>query len=166
MGFSRSAWNHLDNSIPKTPKPNASRKARINAGIRYIKKYLGGIWISGTSSSPAYKKADCSGLAMQYLMAGGIYAKGSGTPMLHASPGNEWDSQKLWATHKIKHVPFNSRRRGDLIFFRESYGSPIWHVGVMTSRNTMIDSWPPVIEYHSIFNGEHGVIAGVKRPFL
>lgn len=165
MGFSKSSWKSIDAYVaPLKAYAWQGRTAHINAMIHQAYRYMGKPWLAGCSTSPNYG-IDCSGLVMQALYAGGI----SPVPVSsigHAHPGNEWNSRNLWADKKLKRVSYASRRRGDLVFYYQPGTRTIWHVGILISRNRVIDSWPPCVAIRPISNSQRNVIAGIKRPFV
>lgn len=163
MGFSENSWYSIDSYIaPLKTNQTSTREDHIEAIINQAHEYLGKPWISGASSSPEYG-IDCSGLVMQALYASGV-DPAPVSSINHTQPGNEWNSQQLWADARIPQVNFDNRQRGDLIFFTNPATGSIWHVGIMLDRNTMIDSWPDRVQIHSIYS-DRGNIAGVKRVF-
>ena len=163
MGFVESTWYGIDSYIaPLQTNISSTRSDHIEAMINQARKYLGQPWISGASSSPNYG-VDCSGLVTQSLYAAGIDTAPV-TSIQHAQPGNEWNSRDYWADSRLHQVSYNSRQRGDLIFFADPSTGVVWHVGILLDPNTMIESWPYAVQIHSIY-GNRGTIVGVKRVF-
>jgi len=130
--------------------------------INQAYKYLGQPWISGAASMPGYG-VDCSGLVTQALYASGVDSAPISN-IQHASPGHEWNSRDYWADGRLPQISFNSRQRGDLIFFADPSTGVVWHVGILLDPHTMIESWPYAVQVHSIYSGR-GTIVGVKRVF-
>lgn len=164
MGFSESSWYNIDSYVASLQtNQTSSRSDHIEAMINEAYKYLGKPWISGAASSPQYG-VDCSGLVTQALYATGINPAPV-SAIQHAQPGNEWNSRMLWSDSRMPRINFNDRQRGDLIFYTDPSTGLIWHVGILLNRDTMIESWPGVVQVHSIYSGR-GNIAGVKRVFV
>ncbi|WP_125764365.1 peptidoglycan-binding protein [Companilactobacillus hulinensis] len=163
MGFSSSQWYGIDSYVsPLQTNTNSSRTDHVNAMIDQAEKYVGLPWISGASSSPAYG-VDCSGLVVQAMYASGINPEPVSS-IQHAQPGNEWNSRLLWADSRIHQVSFGDRQRGDLIFFADPATGVVWHVGILTDANDMVDSYGPYVGNSSIYSNK-GLIVGVKRIF-
>lgn len=163
MGYSESDWYDIDSYVaPLQTNMTSSRSDHIEAMINQAYKYIGQPWISGAASMPAYG-VDCSGLVTQALYASGIDSAPISN-IQHAQPGHEWNSRDYWADSRIPQVNFNSRQRGDLIFFADPSTGVVWHVGILLNPDTMIESWPFAVQVHSIYSSR-GTIVGVKRVF-
>lgn len=164
LGYSADLWYGIDSYIsPTLTNPAATRQQRIDAMIGAAYQYMGKPWWAGCSSSPAYG-VDCSGLAMQALYAGGINPT-SASSTHHGYPGNEWNSQQLFADPHFMNIGWNDRQRGDLVFYYAPGTRTIWHVAILVDPNTVIESWPPCVMVQPIVNGQRNVIAGIRRPF-
>ena len=165
MGFSKSSWYNIDSYIaPLKAYAWDGRSKHIEAMISQAYKYMGNPYIVGASSSPSYG-LDCSGLVTQALYASGINPIPVSS-IQHAHPGNEWNSRKLFASKKFKHVAYSKRQRGDLIFYYKPGTHTIWHVAIYLGNNKVIEAWPPKVMIQPIINSHRNVIAGVARPFL
>lgn len=165
LGFSKKEWTAIDSYVaPLSVMPWQGRKAHVEAMIKQVYKYMGKPWLAGCSTSPSYG-IDCSGLVMQGLYAAGINPAPVSS-INHAHPGNEWNSRNLWADKRIKKVPYNKRRRGDLVFYYQPGTKTIWHVAIYLGDNKVIESWPPCVMVQPIVNNQRNIIAGIKRPFV
>lgn len=163
MGFSEQSWYDFDAYVaPLQTNATSTRSYHIEAMINQAYKYLGQPWISGAASMPGYG-VDCSGLVTQALYASGVDSAPISN-IQHASPGHEWNSRDYWADGRLPQISFNSRQRGDLIFFADPSTGVVWHVGILLDPHTMIESWPYAVQVHSIYSGR-GTIVGVKRVF-
>ncbi|APX72794.1 peptidoglycan-binding protein [Companilactobacillus allii] len=159
MGYSEADWYGIDSYVaPLQTSITSTRSDHIEAMI----KYMGKSWVSGAASMPAYG-VDCSGLVTQALYATGIDSAPISN-IQHAQPGHEWNSRDYWADNRLPRVNFNSRQRGDLIFFADPSTGVVWHVGILLNADTMIESWPFAVQEHSIYSSR-GTIVGVKRVF-
>lgn len=165
LGFSEKSWTLIDSYIaPLKVHAWDGRQKHIEAMINQAYRYLGNKYLEGASSSPSYG-IDCSGLVMQSLYAGGLNVAPISS-INHASPGNEYNSRNLWASDKLKRVPYSNRQRGDLIFYYQPGTTTIYHVAIYLGNNQVIESWPPKVTIWPIRNNQRWVIAGVKRPFI
>lgn len=165
LGYSAKSWKEIDAYVaPLQAHAWDNRQKHIEAMIQQAYKYLGNKYLEGASSSPKYG-VDCSGLVMQALYAGGIDPAPISS-IHHAFPGNEYNSRNLWASPKLKRVPYQDRQRGDLIFYYQPGTQTIWHVAIYLGNDKVIESWPPKVVVWPIRNAQRNVIAGVKRPFL
>lgn len=165
MGFSEKSWTSIDSYVaPLKAYAWDGRQKHIEAMINQAYRYLGNKYLEGASSSPSYG-VDCSGLVMQSLYAGGLNVAPISS-INHASPGNEYNSRNLWASDKLKRVPYSDRQRGDLIFYYQPGTTTIYHVAIYLGNDQVIESWPPKVTVWPIKNNQRWVIAGVKRPFI
>ncbi len=141
-----------------------SREERIEAMISRAYDYMGTQYRICKSTQPG-GAADCSGLVMQCLYAGGFNPYPA-TPAHHALPQNEYDSRTLFNQTPMQHVSYNNRRRGDLIYYRSARGNIIIHVAIYLGNGRVIESWPPrVTDKYSVAGGPHPYIYGATRPF-
>ncbi|QMU07634.1 DUF5776 domain-containing protein [Levilactobacillus suantsaii] len=164
LGFSKASWTSIDAYVaPLGAHAWNGREDHINAMIKQARLYLGNPYLVGSSSSPAYG-TDCSGLVMQALYAGGINPQPI-SAIHHAFPGNEWNSRNLWASKQFKHVAYQHKQRGDLIFYYQPGTHTIWHVAIYLGQGKVIESWPPRIMIQPIKNSQRSDIAGVARVF-
>ena len=164
LGLSKASWTSIDAYIaPLGAHAWDGRQAHVEAMIKQAYKYLGKPYLVGSSTSPKYG-TDCSGLAMQALYAGGINTAPISS-IHHAYPGNEWNSRNLWASKKFQHVPYNQKRRGDLVFYYEPGTHTIWHVAIYLGKGKVIESWPPRIMVQPIHNSQRSDVAGITRVF-
>lgn len=165
LGFSEKSWTSIDSYVaPLKAYAWDGRQKHIEAMINQAYRYLGNKYLEGASSSPSYG-IDCSGLVMQSLYAGGLNVAPISS-INHASPGNEYNSRNLWASDKLKRVPYSDRQRGDLIFYYQPGTTTIYHVAIYLGNDQVIESWPPKVTVWPIKNNQRWVIAGVKRPFI
>ena len=160
LGFSKSSWK-LDNRTSNNRTTLASTKQdHIEVMIARARKYLGNPYLNGASSTTTYG-LDCSGLVMQALYAAGVTGL-KNTPMWHTR--DDWGSRYLWKTGKLKKVKYKNRKRGDLIFYSNAYGTVI-HVAIYLGGGKVIESWPGKVQIASIKNSHRSRIKGVKRVF-
>ena len=112
---------------------------RIEAMISTAYTYLGTTYRACTAGAPG-TSADCSGLVMQCMYAAG-YDPAPISPMRHALPAYEYESRNMWKL-PLRHVPLSERKRGDLIFYDNGYGTII-HVAIYLGNDQVIEAWPP-----------------------
>ncbi|MEG0292448.1 MAG: NlpC/P60 family protein [Anaerovoracaceae bacterium] len=164
MGYSKSNWVKLGGYASKVMINGASTKEDcIEAMISRAKDYIGDNYVVGSSAAPG-KGVDCSGLVMQALFAAGIDPYPI-TPVRHAKPGYEYESRNMWESKKLKTVSYSDRKRGDLIFYHNGYGTVI-HVAIYLGKNKVIDSWPNSVAIRTLTDGSRSHIKGVKRVFI
>ncbi|MCF6515287.1 peptidoglycan endopeptidase [Lactobacillus sp. S2-2] len=164
LGLKKSQWKSIDSYVaPLGAKAWQGRKAHVDAAIKQAKRYLGNLYLVGSSSYPFYG-TDCSGLVMQALYAGGINPKPVSS-IHHGYPGNEWNSRNLFKDNKFKRVSYSHRQRGDLIFYYQPGTRTVWHVALYLGHNQVIESWPPRVMIQPIKNSQRSIIAGVSRPW-
>lgn len=164
LGFSESEWYSIGTYIsPLKVDKNSSRSDCIEAAINTAYTYLGNKYIIGASGAPG-TGVDCSGLVMQALYSAGLDLSPI-NPVRHSKAGYEYESANMWASSQFKHVPYGERRRGDLIFYQNAYGTII-HVAIYLGNNQVIEAWPPVVTVWPIQNATRSNIAGVVRPFI
>ena len=166
MGFNDlewESWGAYVSSIRVNEK--STRNQHIEAMINRAYDYLGDDYVIGASGAPRLG-IDCSGLVMQALYAAGIDTSPI-NPVSHAQPGHEYESRNMWASSKFKHVSYNQRQRGDLIFYQSSNGTVI-HVAIYLGNNQVIEAWPNKVVVAPVRygSGSRANIKGVARPFV
>lgn|GEM_PF-651218 len=162
MGFSEKSWYTLGAYVsPIKVNPSSTKKQHIDAMIDRAMDYLGSDYVVGASGTPS-QGADCSGLVMQALYAAGVdpYPVSS---VRHSKPGYEYESRNLWASKKLKTVPYSQKKRGDLIFYGS--GGTVIHVAIYLGNGNVIESWPNKVVIWPVKNGQRSDIIGVKRVF-
>lgn len=164
LGFSDSDWYNMGTYIsPLKVDKNSTKSDHIEAAIATAYTYLGTEYIIGASGAPG-TGVDCSGLVMQALYSAGLDLSPI-NPVRHSKAGYEYESQSMFASSKFKHVNYNDRQRGDLIFYQNASGVII-HVAIYLGDNQVIEAWPPQVVVWPITNGQRSNIAGVVRPFI
>ncbi len=146
---------------PVKVKMWSTRKDCVNAMIHRAYDYLGDDYVVCQSRQPG-RGVDCSGIVMQACYASGIDLWPS-NPYRHQFPKYEFESRYIWKNSKLQRVSWSNRRRGDLIFYANGYGTII-HIAIYLGNNRIIHSWPGKIRVSSVYGwGDH--IAGVRRVF-
>ena len=164
LGFSDNDWYNIGTYIsPLKVNENSSKSDHIEASINTAYTYLGTEYVIGASGSPG-TGIDCSGLVMQALYSAGLDLSPI-NPVRHSRAGYEYESQSMFDSKQFKHVNYNDRQRGDLIFYQGSYGNII-HVAIYLGNNQVIEAWPPQVVVWPITNAQRANIAGVVRPFI
>lgn len=168
LGFSESDWYNLGTYIsPIRVNKNSTRSDCIEAMIGRAYDYLGTPYVVGASGRPG-QGVDCSGLVMQALYAAGLDLSPI-NPVRHSHPGYEFESANMYASSKFKHVSYENRQRGDLIFYKSATTGKIIHVAIYLGNNQVIESW---CEPHNkvivgpMITDFHQYVAGVVRPFV
>lgn len=167
LGFTEHDWLNLGAYVsPICVNLNSTREQHIEAMIARAYDYLGTSYIIGASGAPG-TGVDCSGLTMQALYAAGIDMSPI-NPVRHAHPGYEYESANMWASSKFKHVSYDQRQRGDLIFYQNARGTVI-HVAIYLGNDQVIESTcAPFnkVVIQPIKNAYRSNIKGVARPFV
>lgn len=160
MGYSEKSWKNMGAYVsPIKVNPSSTKKQHIEAMIDRAYDYLGSDYVVGASGTPS-QGADCSGLVMQALYASGIEIPGI-NPVTHAKAGHEYESRNMWNKADFKKVSYKNRKRGDLIFYHNGYGTVI-HVAIYLGNNKVIEAWPNKARIAKV---KHHPIKGVMRVF-
>ncbi|WP_243708673.1 NlpC/P60 family protein [Actinomadura sp. GC306] len=143
---------------PGTEGPSTSA-ARGAIAVRAALKWLGTpySWGGGTTAGPSYGIAhgagirgfDCSGLAMYAWHKAGV--------TLDHWTGTQWTSGP--------HIPIDSLRPGDLVFFAKNTSDPatIHHVGIYVGEGQMVEA-PYTGGHVRIASIHRGDLIGATRP--
>lgn len=160
MGYSEYSWYNMGAYVsPIKVNPSSTRKQHVEAMIDRAYDYLGSSYVVGASGKPS-QGADCSGLVMQCLYAAGIEMPGI-NPVTHSWAGHEYESRNMWERGVFKKIPYSEKRRGDLIFYKDSRGV-VNHVAIYLGDGKVIESWP---NYVRVANVRHHAIMGAMRVF-
>ena len=126
-------------------------------------KYEGDPFTNRWSRAPG-QGVDCSGLVMQACYGAGVDLWPSNPYRHRWGPARyEWESREIARNDKLRTVPFRDRKRGDLIFFCNSWGTVI-HVAIYLGDNRLIHS--TIQRGVSVTGmGGWGTICKVKRIF-
>jgi cell wall-associated NlpC family hydrolase len=163
MGFSSKSWNELGAYVSRTlVNPSSTKSEHIEAMISRAYDYLGSDYVVGASGTPA-QGADCSGLVMQAMYAAGVSLDPIGS-VRHSKRGYEYESRNMWASKKLKTIPYSKKKRGDLIFYK-GRGGAVVHVAIYLGNGKVIESWPNKVVIWPIKNSQRNNIKGVKRVF-
>ena len=138
----------------------SDRSDHIEAMIDRAYDYLGDPFVVCQSRAPG-KGVDCSGIVMQACYAAGVDLWPS-NPARHGSPAYEYESREIWKMKNLESVPWSQRRRGDLIFYSNNYGTVI-HVAIYLGNNKVVHAYPDTVRISSVYGW--GNIKGVKRIF-
>lgn len=117
----------------------SSRRAHIRAMIRTAYKYKGDPFVNRESGEPG-KGVDCSGLVMQACYGAGVDLWPS-NPYRHkyGEDKYEWESREIAAMDGLKTVPYEERKRGDLIFYANKE-DVVTHVAIYLGGGKIIHS--------------------------
>ena len=141
----------------------STKKQHIEAMIKTAYKYEGDPFTNRWSRAPG-QGVDCSGLVMQACYGAGVDLWPSNPYRHRWGPARyEWESREIARNDKLRTVPFRDRKRGDLIFFCNSWGTVI-HVAIYLGNNRLIHS--TIQRGVSVTGmGGWGTICKVKRIF-
>lgn len=161
MGYSESSWYNMGAYVsPIKVNPSSYKSDHIEAMIDRAYDYLGSDYVVGASGTPS-QGADCSGLVMQALYAAGIEMPGI-NPVTHSWAGHEYESRNIWEKNIFKKINYSDRKRGDLIFYKNSKGV-VNHVAIYLGNGKVIESWPNKVRVAKV---NHHSIKGVMRVFV
>ena len=99
---------------------------------------------------------------MQCMYAAG-YDPAPISPMRHALPAYEYESRNMWKL-PLRHVLLSERKRGDLIFYDNGYGTII-HVAINLGNDQVIEAWPPKTVIWPLITVARPHVYGVARVF-
>lgn len=163
LGLSDYDWYNLGSYVsPIQIDYTSTKKDCIEAMIDRAYDYRGTEYIVGAAGKPG-QGVDCSGLVIQSLYAVGINPLPSSV-IRHSQPGYEYESRNLYNSSKLKKISYSNRKRGDLIFYKNSSGTII-HVAIYLGNDKVIESWPNKVVVWPIKNSHRSNIAGVRRVF-
>jgi len=163
IGFSDYDWYYKAAYVSPLKVNLTSTKAQcIEAFIANAYRYVGTEYIIGAAGAPK-TGVDCSGLVMQSMYATGLNPYPISI-IRHSMPGYEYESRNFWASPSLKSVAYSDRKRGDLIFYQNAYGTII-HVAIYLGNNKVIESTPPSVRVSDVINPSYTRIKGVKRVF-
>lgn len=163
IGFSDYDWYYKAAYIsPLKVNLTSTRAQCIEAFVANAYRYVGTEYIIGAAGAPK-TGIDCSGLVMQSMYATGINPEPISV-IRHSQPGYEYESRNLWASSSLKTVSYADRKRGDLIFYKNAYGTII-HVAIYLGNNKVIESTPPYVRVSDAINPSYTRVKGVKRVF-
>ncbi len=117
----------------------SSRRDHVEAMIATAMKYKGDPFVNRESREPGMG-VDCSGLVMQACYGAGIDLWPS-NPYRHKYGDDryEWESREIAAMKGLRTVPYEDRKRGDLIFYANRKGE-VAHVAIYLGRDRVIHS--------------------------
>lgn len=118
---------------------HSARADHVEALIKTAFKYKGDPFVNRESGEPG-KGVDCSGLVMQACYGAGVDLWPS-NPYRHkyGEDKYEWESREIAEMEGLKTVPYEDRKRGDLIFYANDEGTVI-HVAIYLGHNRIIHS--------------------------
>ncbi len=142
----------------------STKKDHIEALIKTAYKYKGDPYKVCKSQAPG-KGVDCSGLVMQACYGAGVDLWPV-NPWRHRLTKYEWESRNIAKMDTLKTVKYKNRKRGDLIFFKNSKGKII-HVAIYLGKNKIIHSTSVQgkVVVTGMGGGAYGKVCKVKRIF-
>lgn len=136
-------------TAPVLVNSRSTKQDHIDALIKTAYKYLGDRYVVCRSGAPG-DGLDCSGLVMQACYGAGVDLWPV-NPWRHRLTKYEYESRNIAKMDSLKTVAYKNRKRGDLIFFKNSRGKVI-HVAIYLGNNKII---------HSTSVGGHVVVTGM-----
>ncbi len=144
----------------------ATAAERKKTMITFARTYLGREYVWGGAGKPKYG-VDCSGMVLQALYRAGIDPQPI-TVDKHVLPAYR-TSLQLYKHPGFPHVPFDERRRGDLIFYRSNETGRVNHIGIYLGRGQILEavSGPNIVRIGKVTVFRYGQTAmpTVVRPF-
>ena len=124
---------------PVLTSKHSSRSDHVDAMIKTAYKYLGDPFVNRQSAEPG-KGVDCSGLVMQACYGAGVDLWPS-NPYRHqyGEDKYEWESREIAEMDGLRTIPYEERKRGDLIFYANSEGTVV-HVAIYLGHGRIIHS--------------------------
>ena len=163
MGFSEKDWYTLGSYVTPVKSDLSSTKDQlVEIMISTAMSYRNAPYVVGASGNTS-QGPDCSGLVMQALYSAGVDPYPVSV-VRHSKPGYEYESRNLFKSSRFRKIPYEERKRGDIIFFESDEGVII-HVGIYLGNDKMVHSWPDKVMVSPVDTGEWGGIAGVRRVF-
>lgn len=163
MGFSEKDWYNLGSYVtPVKSDLSSTRDQLVEIMISTAMSYRNAPYVVGASGNTS-QGTDCSGLVMQALYSAGVDPYPVSV-VRHSKPGYEYESRNLFKSSRFRKIPYEDRKRGDIIFFESDEGVII-HVGIYLGNDKMVHSWPDKVMVSPVDTGEWGGIAGVRRVF-
>ena len=151
-------------TAPVLVNSRSSKQDHIEAMIKTAYKYKGDPYKVCRSGAPG-KGLDCSGLVMQACYGAGVDLWPV-NPWRHRLTKYEWESRNIAKMSSLQTVKYKNRKRGDLIFFRNSKGKII-HVAIYLGNNKIIHSTSVGnrVRVTGMGGGAYGKPCKVKRIF-
>lgn len=124
---------------PVLVNDNSSRRDHVEAMIETAYAYKGDPFVNRESGEPG-KGVDCSGLVMQACYGAGVDLWPS-NPYRHkyGEDKYEWESREIAEMDGLKTVPYEERKRGDLIFYANDNDTVV-HVAIYLGHNKIFHS--------------------------
>lgn len=117
----------------------STRRDHVEAMIATAMTFKGDPYVNRESREPG-RGVDCSGLVMQACYGSGVDLWPS-NPYRHKYGADryEWESREIAAMDGLMTVPYEERKRGDLIFYANRKGEVI-HVAIYLGHDRIIHS--------------------------
>ena len=143
---------------------SSSRDDHIEALIKTAFQYEGDPCVRRWAGEPGVG-IDCSGLIMQACYGAGVDLWPC-NPYRHrwGSARYEWESREISRLETLKTVPYDDRRRGDLILYGSDKGTVI-HSAIYLGNDTIIQTTDDCVEVTDVISKNAQHIAMVKRIF-
>lgn len=136
MGFAQGFCLDRWQARPALPR-QATRRQRISTMLDFANSYRGSEYVWGGAGRPR-QGVDCSGLVLQALYRAGLDPQPI-TVDKHVLPRYR-TSASLYAHRRLRHVPLEQRRRGDLIFYTKDSTGDINHVALYLGNDRMVQA--------------------------
>ena len=139
---------------PSRLSVDGSRADAINIFVNTALSYLGSpykwnyaLWPGGGS--------DCAGLVISSMESVGMQTPYNAYDHRFQA-WQDHDANNMWNDPRIMKVAVADRRRGDLVFY-------LGHVAIYLGNDTIINAYPPHVEYDSIWRWS---VRGIGRLFI
>ena len=139
----------------------------IEAMIRTAFRYEGDPYLNRHSGRPG-KGVDCSGLVMQACYGAGVDLWPSNPYRhLYGEDRYEWESREIAAMDSLRTVPFENRKRGDLLFYAKNSdpSDTVVHVAIYLGGGRIIHSFKEGVRVTAVDYNPKSHVCMVKRIF-
>ena len=163
MGFAEDFCMDRWTAQPALPL-SATPAQRVETMIAYAERYLGAEYVWGGAGKPRYG-IDCSGLVLQGLYRAGLDPRPISVDQ-HVLPAYR-TSLELYALPRLRHVPLQDARRGDLVFWRRDSTGRVNHVALYLGKGRILEAKGEDVHTSPLWrtSDTQTIMPTVVRPF-